>query len=174
MKIKNEFRNRLNKLYTHPLLGDKLDDGTIDFEILQFLEEIYKVSKERKHVINPNFSHYSREQIRSNPMFQAFLDLNILFKSKYFDIMHIEHGLYVDVLKQQIEEIKSEMSTRDKMAYKYFCRFNGITLGTQKSGFPYVLENVDFKRGSALWSKEEENWEFGELYYPQDTSLIDK
>jgi hypothetical protein len=33
-----EFENRLNKLYTHPLLGDLLDNGKIDFIILNYLE----------------------------------------------------------------------------------------------------------------------------------------
>jgi len=40
-KIRNEFVNRLNRLYTHPMLGDLLDSGEIDFVILQVLEEIY-------------------------------------------------------------------------------------------------------------------------------------
>ena len=37
-QIKNEFSHRLNKLYSHPLLGDLLDSGEIDFAILNILE----------------------------------------------------------------------------------------------------------------------------------------
>ena len=37
-KIKMEFENRLNKLYTHPRLGHLLDSGEIDFAILNLLE----------------------------------------------------------------------------------------------------------------------------------------
>ena len=36
-QIKNEFSHRLNKLYTHPLLGDLLDSGEIDFAVLNIL-----------------------------------------------------------------------------------------------------------------------------------------
>lgn len=43
MKIKKEFENRLNKIYTHPLLGDLLDSGEIDFAVLNILEQLYKV-----------------------------------------------------------------------------------------------------------------------------------
>ena len=69
IKIKNEYKNRLNKLYTHPLLGDLLDNGEIDFAILNILEELYKVSKNRQNALNSNYNDYSREQIRNNPIF---------------------------------------------------------------------------------------------------------
>ena len=35
--------NRLNKLYTHPLLGDLLDNGNIEFAILDALEAFKKI-----------------------------------------------------------------------------------------------------------------------------------
>jgi hypothetical protein len=41
-KVKNEFEYRLNKLYTHPLLGDLLDNGEIDYAILDILEGLVK------------------------------------------------------------------------------------------------------------------------------------
>lgn len=41
MEIKREFEHRLNKLYTHPLLGDLLDSGEIDHAVLNMLEQLY-------------------------------------------------------------------------------------------------------------------------------------
>jgi hypothetical protein len=38
----NEFEYRLNKLYSHPLLGDLLDSGDIDYAILDALEGFTK------------------------------------------------------------------------------------------------------------------------------------
>lgn len=42
-QVKNEFTHRLNKLYTHPLMGHLLDSGEIDFVILSALEQLLKV-----------------------------------------------------------------------------------------------------------------------------------
>ena len=44
-KIRNEFLYRLNKLYSHPLLGNLLDTGDIDYCILDVLEQLYKYKK---------------------------------------------------------------------------------------------------------------------------------
>ena len=54
-KIKKEFENRLNKLYTHPLLGDLLDNGEIDYAVLSILEELYRIFKTGDKALNPNF-----------------------------------------------------------------------------------------------------------------------
>lgn len=43
-QVKNEFINRLNKLYTHPLLGHDLDSGEIDYVVLNALEQLLKVT----------------------------------------------------------------------------------------------------------------------------------
>jgi hypothetical protein len=42
-KIIREFLYRVNKLYTHPLLGDMLDTGEIDYLVLDALEEFSQV-----------------------------------------------------------------------------------------------------------------------------------
>lgn len=45
MQVKNEFLYRLNKLYSHTLLGDLLDNGDIDFAILDVIHELSKLTK---------------------------------------------------------------------------------------------------------------------------------
>ena len=50
-----EFENRLNKLYTHPLLGDLLDSGEIDYAVLNILEELNRIFKDGNRVLHPNF-----------------------------------------------------------------------------------------------------------------------
>ena len=52
-QIRSEFSNRLNKIYTHPLLGDLLDSGEIDFAVLNILEQLYNVSNSGNNVLNP-------------------------------------------------------------------------------------------------------------------------
>jgi len=34
LKLKRQFENRLNKLFVHPLMGDLLDSGEIDFAVM--------------------------------------------------------------------------------------------------------------------------------------------
>jgi hypothetical protein len=41
--VRREFEHRLNKLYTHPLLGEMLDNGEIDYAILDVLEGFVKL-----------------------------------------------------------------------------------------------------------------------------------
>ena len=59
-KIKKEFENRLNKLYTHPLLGDLLDSGEIDHAVLAILEELNIIFKNGDKALNPNFEYSDR------------------------------------------------------------------------------------------------------------------
>ena len=58
-----EFTNRLNKLYTHPLLGDLLDSGEIDFAVLDILEQLHYVFENGKGVLNPNNNDQCKEMI---------------------------------------------------------------------------------------------------------------
>ncbi len=45
LKLKRQFEHRLNKLFTHHLLGDLLDSQEIDFAVMQILEQIVKVQR---------------------------------------------------------------------------------------------------------------------------------
>ena len=61
---------------------------------------------------------------------QALLDLNIVYKSKYYDMMHLEHFLYSDlVLKDYIKNIRSTMSRKDLIGYWLFKKTKGVTWG---------------------------------------------
>ena len=44
MQIKKEFENRINRVFLHPSLGDVLDNGEIDFIVMQIIEELARVS----------------------------------------------------------------------------------------------------------------------------------
>jgi len=53
LKIKKEFEHRLNKLYTHPLLGDLLDSGEIDYAILNVLEQLLRSMESGHTALDP-------------------------------------------------------------------------------------------------------------------------
>lgn len=163
-KIGKEYEYRLNKLYTHPLLGHLLDSGEIDFAILDVLEQLHRVCI-RGRVLNPNQSEVSREIVQSH-MFQALLDLNIIHKSKYYDMLHIEHGFYLKhVLGSFIERKKQEMVFRDKLKYWLFRKAGkGFSLGTKWGGMPALPFLIEM-RGQWHWSKHADNNEFADLYF---------
>ena len=74
LKAKRQFENRLNKLLCHYALADKLDSHELDFTVMQALEE----------VIGKSGKVHADEDLLQEPVFRAMLDLNILWKSKYY------------------------------------------------------------------------------------------
>lgn len=93
-----EFENRLNKLYTHPLLGDLLDNGDIDYAILDVLEGLLKVRGYTLAI----FENYAKQEFMKYNLIRALLDLNILFKGKYHDDLYVEHLLYNQVIEKYV------------------------------------------------------------------------
>lgn len=67
-QVYREFEHRINKLYTHPLLGDLLDSGEIDFAVLNALEQIYKVSKTGTALVGTTFSPHSYNKVIEDRM----------------------------------------------------------------------------------------------------------
>lgn len=168
-KIKKEFENRLNKLYTHPRLGHLLDSGEIDFAVLNILEQLHKVFKEGKYVLNPNKTDAARLMVQDH-MFQALLDLNIVYKSKYYDMLYMDHQFYgMHVLGPYIESIREGMSRRDKINYWFYKRAKGVLLGSRLSAIPYIRNMQVNVSGVHVWTKKEMAAEFSELYYDQRT-----
>ena len=52
-------------------------------------------------------TEYARQEFMKFPIIQALLDNNILFKSKYYDELHIEHRLYLEVVERFVNEKKA-------------------------------------------------------------------
>ena len=67
-----------------------MDNGDIDYAILNIFEELLK---NRYRNLDANSNYFTNELIHT-PLFQALLDLNIIWKSKYYDILQVEHPLY--------------------------------------------------------------------------------
>lgn len=45
---------------------------------------------------------FAEEDLLQTPVFKALLDLNILWKSKYYGRVGVEHDLYIAVVKDWI------------------------------------------------------------------------
>lgn len=86
-KVRNEFEYRLNKLYSHPLLGDLLDNGEIDYVILDVFEGLLKNKKKTLSI----GTEYASQEFMKYPIIRAILDSNIVFKSKYYSELNVEH-----------------------------------------------------------------------------------
>ena len=42
------------------------------------------------------------------PIIKALFDLNLIFKSKYYDTLTIEHRIYFDVIEEFVAETKAK------------------------------------------------------------------
>ena len=81
-----------------------LDSGAIDFAVLDILEAL--VGQGDKFITSIS-TNYARLEFMKLPIIRALLDLNILYKSKYYDLMHVEQHLYNVVLRKFVKERKS-------------------------------------------------------------------
>jgi hypothetical protein len=94
---------------------------------------------------------------------RAMLDLNILFKSKYYDELSLEHGLYYKALNKYVVQKLDGMNKHEKLRYSLFKKAKGIKFGSGYSGVPYSKEMV-VKRD--LYPKKSYLWgDVGELYF---------
>ncbi len=97
------------------------------------------------------------------PIVRAMLDLNIVFKSKYYTEMNVEHMLYFEVMQRYVQEKRAQMNGYEKMRYKAFQKVKGIKLGTRFSGVPPARKieetNDIYMKKSYIWG------EIGEIYY---------
>lgn len=83
-------------MFLHPALGDLLDNGEIDFTLLNVFEELVKSSETG---LSAN-SYFARNELIVSPLFEALFDCNIIWKSKYFEYFVLEHRLYATVMHE--------------------------------------------------------------------------
>ena len=97
-KVKRQFEYRINKLIWHPLLGDLVDTNEVDFVVLNIFEQILK------HLKGGAFfcKEYSKDELIGSPLFEALFDCNILYKSKYYELVTVEHKLYEPLIKEWV------------------------------------------------------------------------
>lgn len=141
----------------HPKLGHMLDDGTIDFALMQVLEQLIKYPT----TIFSGNTRYVRNTLLVSPIFQALFDLNIIFKSKYWETWHVHHRLYVDVINEHLQERRKKMSYYEKLQYRWFRR-GPIRFGWYIYGV-HGIRKSDFNTKAS--AKNSVLWEVAEVYY---------
>lgn len=116
------------------MLGDLLDSGEIDYAILDALEGfLYKVKPLRALTME---TEYSQQEFMKNNIIRAMLDLNIIFKSKYYNDMTLEHQLYFIALEKYVKEKREAMNPYENWSYKLFKKVKGLKFGSSYSGVP--------------------------------------
>ena len=66
------------------------------------------------------------------------LDLGILFKSKYYEELGMEHHLYHDIMTKYVNEKLDAMNGYEKLRYSLFKRAKGLKFGSVYSGVSYT------------------------------------
>ena len=112
-------------------MGHLLDDGDIDYAILDIFEELVKY---RHTQLGGNHEYFRNELVHSF-LFQALFDLNIIWKSKYYEYFQLEHALYFMVVEDWISTRKSAMTQYELAGYWLYRKQYGIKLDW-KSGVP--------------------------------------
>eukprot|EP00347_Sterkiella_histriomuscorum_P014896 403359104 len=161
-KIRNEFRYRLNKMYTHPLLGDLLDSGDIDYAVLDVLEQWSKF----KNLNISCSSAYMIQEFFTFPIVQALLDLNIIYKQKYYNFLYLEHSFYEQVIRDFVKEKLENMTTAERMRYTLYKKTHGLKLGTKYSGADKVRR---FEIKNKMGPKQTRIFDVIDLYYEDKT-----
>ena len=87
-------RNRINRFYSHPALGDMLDSGELDLHLLNIFEEL--VSVHRTVIICD--TAYANQEVLCSPLFEALFDCNLIWKSKYYGYFRLDSILSAHVI----------------------------------------------------------------------------
>ena len=89
---------------------------------------------------------YAQHDMLRQPLFQAMSDCNITFKSKYYELYHVEHRLYIKVLQDWVKTRKATMSVLDRARYFIFRRQKGVRMGTAPSMVPMAKSVEQLRR----------------------------
>lgn len=91
------------------------------------------------------------------------LDYNILFKSKYYDEVSVEHFLYYEVMAKYVQDKIDAMNGYEHMRYKIYRKVKGLKFGSEFSGVPRARQAFASRD---LYPKRSHRWgDIGELYY---------
>jgi hypothetical protein len=102
-----------------------------------------------------------------NNIIRAMLDYNIIFKSKYFDEVNVEHFIYYQVIAKYVRDKVDAMNGYEHMRYKLFRKVKGLKFGSEFSGVPRTRQ-VFVTRD--LYPKRTHRWgEIGDLYFKLET-----
>ena len=94
---------------------------------------------------------------------RALLDLNILWKSKYFEFFHIEHQLYVQVAEDWLAQRYTGMNQYERLMFWLYRKQNkDMNLSAWRSGAgPPSRRALDPRQAA----KADERWDLANLYF---------
>mmetsp|Transcript_3299 Transcript_3299/g.4256 ORF Transcript_3299/g.4256 Transcript_3299/m.4256 type:complete len:107 (-) Transcript_3299:69-389(-) len=94
---------------------------------------------------------------------KAMFDLNIIWKSKYFEYFTIEHGLYIQVIEDWLSQRMQGMNSYERTLFWLFKKNNtDMAFSSARSGVGKPKSrSYDPKHAY----KADERWELANLYY---------
>jgi hypothetical protein len=99
------------------------------------LDALDQLNKKKKYVMSIE-TEYAKKEFMYYPIVKALLDLNIVFKSKYYDLFYVEHYFYGEVLDKFVREKKEGMNRNERLKYRFFRLTKGIKFGNFTSSVP--------------------------------------
>lgn len=116
----NRFSYKINKMFLNPHLAAKLDDGTIDYDIMDALNQWYKFSLKYDDAClflrkKPIYFEYFRQ-----PITLAMLDENIVLFNKYTNKVSLEQNIYRTYLYPKMASMKHKKNQWQRLYYMYY------------------------------------------------------
>jgi len=156
-----KFLHKINKAYVNPKMALSLDKGTIDYDIIDALEQWNKVFlKHEQPYIGIRRSDYDIEYF-NQPVTLALFEENITFFNKYFKRVHFEHYIMNVFNHHTIEHLKKTRlnSFAKKNYYKWYFKpfvafifhIDYYTIGKTKYKFSHLRDGWDFTSKDWIW-----------------------
>mmetsp|Transcript_27893 Transcript_27893/g.20899 ORF Transcript_27893/g.20899 Transcript_27893/m.20899 type:complete len:156 (-) Transcript_27893:21-488(-) len=139
-------------------MGSMLDSGEADFAILDLLDELSR----RKFGKFAIYTSYARGEFIYLPVVEAMLENNILFKSKYYDLLHLEHQMYEDVVVEFVKRKKQQMNAYERLRYRLYRKVKGVKMGNHYTG---VYRKAKKMQRDGFHLKEAREWDLADLYF---------
>ena len=98
----------------------------------------------------------------NSPVFRALFDLNIIWKSKYYENFTVEHYLYIKVIDEWLDRRKQGMNKYERLLYWLYKKNHEVKLSKRRYGVGKATARSMTK--AHAW-KADQGWELRDLYF---------
>jgi len=137
-KERRIFRNKLNKFYTHPLVTELLDQGKLDYLLLDFFEKMCSQYIEGMIYTGPTLA---QTYILENPVVKALVDVGILYERKYFSVLQMSRRTYIKYAIEFYRERRAKMSAFEKLEYQRYNKKHGMSRFMQELAYSQIYKD---------------------------------
>eukprot|EP01016_Furgasonia_blochmanni_P052370 TRINITY_DN833_c0_g1_i12.p1 TRINITY_DN833_c0_g1~~TRINITY_DN833_c0_g1_i12.p1 ORF type:complete len:257 (+),score=19.88 TRINITY_DN833_c0_g1_i12:230-1000(+) len=130
------FQQKINSIFLNNEVWEHLDNATIDFELLHWLEALIK-AKGQLDVGKP----YG-QLLLEMPVLKALIDSGIIYLRRYFSVFHVSRRSYLKFATDYVEARKRRMTLTEKIRYMIYKQRNPIVIKSIRAGWRGLHKGV--------------------------------